>query len=71
VSEDQKRIIKEQLRANARMVQRNAERGVVYAHGQGPVNNERLDQARSFLMAAERQSKTDDDESIISSSRHK
>jgi hypothetical protein len=51
MSEDQKRIIRDQLQANARMVRRNAERGVVYAHGQGPVNSERLQQAQSFLQA--------------------
>ncbi len=48
MSEDQKRIIQEQLQANARMVQLNAERGVVYVHGQGPVN-ERVENIRSFL----------------------
>jgi hypothetical protein len=52
MSEDQKRLIREQLQANARMVQRNAERGVVYAHGQGPLNSERLKQAQNFLEAA-------------------
>jgi hypothetical protein len=55
MSEDQKRIIREQLQANARMVRRNAERGVVYEHGQGPVN-ERVYQIQTFLMAGQRRS---------------
>lgn len=52
MSEDQKRIIQKQLRANARMVQLNAERGVVYAHGQGPAN-ERVRQAYAILQKAD------------------
>jgi hypothetical protein len=63
MSEDQKRIIREQLQANARMVQRNAERGVVYEHGQGPVN-ERVYQIQSFLMSSEQRMQTPAEEAM-------
>ncbi len=52
MSEDQKRVIQEQLQANAQMIRLNAERGAVYAHGQGPVN-ERVSKIRSFLRDAD------------------
>lgn len=58
MSEDQKRIIREQLQANARMVRLNAERGAVYAHGQGPVN-ERVEQAGSYLKDMDQRSGSD------------
>lgn len=48
MSEDQKRIIRQQAEANARMVRLNTERGTVYAHGQGPIN-ERVGQILSYL----------------------
>jgi hypothetical protein len=55
MSDEQKRIIREQFEANARMVRLNAERGVVYAHGQGPAN-ERVAKAYAYLKSIDQHS---------------